>query len=85
MWEYLTLYAKRDDRREAFFIENYRDKGERLAEETALDNLGAEGWELVAVVPAYTSNTQSYNHQLYLKRARSLEQRTTRLDDPHSR
>ena len=83
MWEYLSLYAKRDNGREAYFIENYRERGERVAEQTVLDDLGNEGWELVAVVTAYTSNSQSYNHQLYFKRRKApqpSEQSTTRLD-----
>ncbi len=80
MWEYLSLYAKRDNGREAFFVENYRERGERVAEDTILEDLGTEGWELVAVVTAYTSNSQSFNHQLYFKRLKSSEQNTTRLD-----
>jgi hypothetical protein len=83
MWEYLTLYAKRDNGKEAFFIDNYRERGERVSEQAVLDDLGAEGWELVAVVQAYTSNSQSYNHQLYFKRPQASmppEQATTRLD-----
>jgi hypothetical protein len=80
MWEYLTLYAKRDNGREAFFVENYREHGERVAEDALLEELGTAGWELVAVVTAYTANSQSFNHQLYFKRPRSEERPTTRLD-----
>ena len=81
MWEYLTLYAKRDDSTEAYYIENYRDTHDRVPEPTALDMLGDDGWELIAVVPAYTTSTSGrINHQLYFKRPRRAEQNTTRLD-----
>ena len=81
MWEYLTLYAKRDDGSESFYIENYRDTRDRVPEQMALDLLGDEGWELIAVVPAYTASTYGrINHQLYFKRPKGVEQRTTRLD-----
>lgn len=82
MWEYLTLYAKREDSSEAYVIENYRNTHDRVPEATALAMLGDDGWELVAVVPAYTpSSTGRIHHQLYFKRPRREERPTTRLDN----
>jgi hypothetical protein len=81
MWEYLTLYAKREDSNESYVIENYRDTHDRVPEQMALDLLGDEGWELIAVVPAYTPSTSGrIHHQLYFKRPKGVEQRTKRLD-----
>jgi Domain of unknown function (DUF4177) len=81
MWEYLSLYAERVDTQEAFMIKNYPEPRERVDEQELLNRLGAEGWELVTVVPAYGGGGGKLNHQLYLKRARGgWGEGTRRLD-----
>ena len=70
MWEYLTLYAVRDDSKETFYVKNYPDPKNKVLEQTVLNNLGEDGWELVAVVPAYGGGGMAINHQLYLRRKR---------------
>jgi hypothetical protein len=80
MWEYLSLYAERDDSQETFFVKHYPDRGNKRLEQELLNNLGNDGWELVAVVPAYGGAGTKINHQLYLKRqARQWGEATTRL------
>ena len=70
MWEYLSLYAERVDNQENFVVKNYPEVKNRAPEPELLDQLGAAGWELVAVVPAYGGGGMKINHQLYLKRSR---------------
>jgi hypothetical protein len=70
MWEYLSLYAERVDTQEAFIVKNYPEPRSRTDEQEVLNRLGAEGWELVAAVPAYGGGGMKVNHQLYLKRPR---------------
>ena len=80
MWEYLSLYAVRDDRLESFSVKNYPDRGSKTPEQELLNSLGADGWELVAVVEAYGGGGAAVNHQLYLKRqTRERGEGTTRL------
>ena len=79
MEEYLSLYADRNDGEETFYVKNYPEPGNRILEETLLNSLAAEGWQLVTVVPAYGGGGTKINHQLYLKRTRG-EMPTTRLD-----
>jgi hypothetical protein len=79
MWEYLSLYSERDDGAEAFNVKHYPERGNKIAEDTLINQLGDEGWELVAVVPAYGGGGTKINHQLYFKRPKG-EQRTQRLD-----
>jgi hypothetical protein len=83
MEEYLSLYAERNDGEETYYVKNYPERGNRITEETLLNSLGAEGWQLVAVVPAYGGGGAKINHQLYLKRTRG-EVATSRLD-PYGR
>lgn len=83
MEEYLSLYADRNDGEETFYVKNYPERGNRIVEETLLNTLAAEGWQLVTVVPAYGGGGTKINHQLYLKRTRG-EMATTRLD-PYGR
>jgi hypothetical protein len=81
MWEYLSLYAKCEDSQERFVVKNYPEPKVHIPEDEILARLGAEGWELVTVVPAYGGGVK-INHQLYFKRARdaaSWGQATTRL------
>ena len=81
MWEYLSLYAERVDTQETFRVKNYPEPGSRVDEQEVMNRLGAEGWELVAVVPAYGGGGTKINHQLYLKRpARAWGEGTQRLD-----
>jgi hypothetical protein len=81
VWEYLTLYAERDDGAEAYQVKHYPEPKRKIPEQDLLNELGAEGWELVAVVPAYGGGGMKINHQLYFKRPRNREgQWTTRLD-----
>ena len=82
MWEYLSLYAEREDIQERFVVKNYPEPKARTPESDVLDRLGRAGWELVTVVPAYGGGGMKFNHQLYFKRPRSGEgwgQATTRL------
>jgi hypothetical protein len=68
-WEYLTLYAACSGADRRFYIQGPQRRGTRLEEGEALRQLGAVGWQLVAVVPAcqdYEGGT--FDHQLYLKR-----------------
>ena len=79
MWEYLSLYAERE-KQETFRVKHYPEPGQFVAEDTIMAQLGAEGWELVAVVPAYGGGGTHVNHQLYFKRpAREYDHPTTRL------
>ena len=71
MWEYLTLYSVRDDTKEAFFVKHHPEPRNKTAEDQLLNDLGNDGWELVAVVPAYGGSGMGINHQLYLKRRKS--------------
>jgi hypothetical protein len=82
MWEYLSLYAERDNDKETFTVKHYPERGNKIAEGALLNQLGLEGWELVAVVPAYSKGTyDSLHHQLYLKRPLATSGRpTTRFD-----
>ena len=82
MWEYLSLYAERDNDKETFTVKHYPEHGNKLAEAMLLNQLGADGWELVAVVPAYSKGSyDSLNHQIYLKRLLgSSGQPTTRFN-----
>jgi hypothetical protein len=68
MWEYLSLYAERDNFQEVFFVKNYPESYHSVREEQLLNELGREGWELVAVTPAYQTSGGKLNHQLYLRR-----------------
>jgi len=80
MWEYLSLYAERVDTQETFMVKNYPEPRSRTDEQEVLNRLGAEGWELVAAVPAYGGGGK-LNHQLYLKHpAREWGEGTRRLD-----
>ncbi len=79
MWEYLSLYSERE-KQETFRVKHYPEPGQGIAEDTLLAQLGADGWELVAVVPAYGGGGNHVNHQLYFKRPlRESEYPTTRL------
>jgi hypothetical protein len=79
MWEYLSLYAERE-KQETYRIKHYPEPGQFVPEATLLAQLGAEGWELIAVVPAYGGGGTHINHQLYLKRPlRESDHPTTRL------
>jgi hypothetical protein len=69
-WDYLTLFSERDDGQEVFIVKHYPQPRDRALESAALAHLGREGWELVAVVPAFAGTTGKINHQLYLKRPR---------------
>ncbi len=82
MWEYLSCYAERQDMQERFVVSNFPQIGDHVLEVELLDRLGAEGWELVAVVPAYARTGGRVNHQLYFKRPRGTpptDRPTTRL------
>ena len=80
MYEYLSLYAERDGGQEAYFVKNFPEKGNRQYEPQLLNQLGADGWELVAVAPAYVNSSIHVNHQLYLRRLlRQYGEATTRL------
>ena len=79
MEEYLSLYAERNDGEEIFYVKNYPEHSNRISEQTLLNSLAAEGWQLVTVVPAYGGGGVKINHQLYLKRTRG-DMPTTRLD-----
>ena len=83
MWEYLSLYAERNDATESFNVKHYPEPHNLTSEREALDELGAVGWELVAVVPAYGGGGTHVHHQLYLKRPRqarpAAEQSTQRF------
>lgn len=68
MWEYLSLYAERSDTDESFNVKHYPERKNKVSEQYLLNELGTEGWELVAVVPAYGGGGMGVNHQLYLKR-----------------
>jgi hypothetical protein len=70
-WDYLTLFSERDDGQEVFIVKHYPQPRDRALESAALAHLGREGWELVAVVPAFAGTTGKINHQLYLKRLRA--------------
>ena len=79
MWEYLSLYAERE-KQETFRVKHYPEPGQFVPEDALLDQLGAAGWELVAVVAAYGGGGAHVNHQLYFKRpARAADHPTTRL------
>ena len=69
-WDYLTLFSERDDGQEVFIVKHYPQPRDRALESAALAHLGREGWELVAVVPAFAGTTGKIHHQLYLKRPR---------------
>ena len=79
MEEYLSLYAERNDTEEVFYVKNYPEQGNRITEQTLLNSLAAEGWQLVTVVAAYGGGGAKINHQIYLKRTRN-EVAITRLD-----
>lgn len=80
MWEYLSVYAERDDGQESFMVKHYPEPKARLTEAQLLHDLGAAGWELVTVVPAYGGGGMKINHQLYFKRLASpTGAATTRL------
>jgi len=69
-WDYLTLFSERDDGQEVFIVKHYPQPRDRALESAALAHLGREGWELVAVVPAFAGASGKIHHQLYLKRPR---------------
>jgi hypothetical protein len=71
MWQYLTLYADRDDTNEVFYVKNYPEPKSKVLEDQFLNDMGDDGWELVAVVPSYGGGGFKINHQLYLKRKKS--------------
>ena len=76
MWEYLSLYAERDNK-ETYTVKHYPEHGNKIAEAALLNQLGADGWELIAVVPDFAA----LHHQLYLKRPPATGgQPTTRFD-----
>ena len=65
-WEYLTLHV-RSGAVESFYLEGPRHTGVgQLSERPILDQLGADGWELVNVLP-----DDDGGRRLYFKRARS--------------
>jgi hypothetical protein len=61
-WEYLTLFVQADARREAAFLEQFRDWKEGIPAYTPeamipqLNALGEQGWELVHMEPAIVGN-----------------------------
>ena len=79
MWEYLSLFNERDDRKEVFNVKHYPEHGNKIAEDVLINQLAGEGWELFAIVPAYGGAGVARGNQLYFRRPRG-EARTTRLD-----
>lgn len=58
-WEYLTIFLQADARREADFVEQFRDWKEGIPQHTPeamipqLNALGEQGWELLHMQPVW--------------------------------
>jgi hypothetical protein len=61
-WEYLTIFVQADAKREAVFLEQFRDWKEGIPQYTPeamipqLNVLGDQGWELVHMQPTYVGD-----------------------------